>query len=287
MKYLKRLLEAISICTILYILFKVVSNVKLIIQAFTINKLIVLTSIIVVFLVIHAVRMFRVYILLIESKIPLRRIIKIYAKTTLVNNVIPFKLGEFYKMICYGEELKHCSAGICLVWIDRFFDSLILLILMIIASRNNIFSPVFVVLVSFIILSVLAYASFESTYKYFNTLVLEKGTSKRSKIYLEGIEELKKLYKNAKNMLSYRGATLIVLSIIIWVFEYLLAFLTIKLLFGMEFGLNIFTNYINGVFMLFNNEFANVFSFSIIIMIVIFGIIIANLKEANRRGENE
>lgn len=287
MRYLKKVLGVVAICAIFYILFKVALNTPLIINEISINKLMILIAIIMTFLIIHIVRMFRIYILLIENKMQFREFAKIYLKTTLVNNVIPFKLGEFYKMICYGEKLNSLSAGVSLVWIDRFFDSIILLILMLIAAKGNIFSPVFIILVAFIIFSILAYLSFESTYKYFNTLVLEKGTSKRSKIYLEGIEELKKLYKNAKNMLSYRGATLIVLSIIIWIFEYLIAFLTIKLLFGMEFGLNIFTNYINGAFMLFNNEFANIFNFNVVIMIVIFAIIMISFKIRKMGERNE
>ncbi|MCI8587765.1 MAG: hypothetical protein HFJ49_04050, partial [Clostridia bacterium] len=91
----------------------------------------------------------------------------------------------------------------------------------------------------------------------------------------------------AKNMLSYRGTTLIILSIVIWIFEYLLAYLTLQLLFNMEFGLKIFTNYIDGAFMLFNTTYTNVFYLNIFIMVAIFAVILMALKFIKKGEKNE
>lgn len=249
------------------------------------EKIEIIIAIIIVFLVIHTMRMFRIYILLIEEKMPLKKFVNLYLKTTFINNIIPFKLGEFYKMICYGRKLKSFSAGLSLIWLDRFFDSLILLILTSIATKLD--ATINIVLVGFILFSILAYTSFESTYKYFNTLVLEKGISKRSNVYLEIIEEIKKVYERAKNMLSFRGTTLIMLSSFIWAFEYLLAYLTLKLLFNREFGLTIFTNYINGAFTPFHSNYTNIFYFNISIMAIIFTSIFVAIKFVNKGAKNE
>lgn len=285
MKYFKRIIQIVSIFMMFYILLIIFKNqeiVNVIFSSVNIEKIGILLIILVVFLVIHIVRMFRIYILLIEEKMPLAQFVKIYLKTTFVNNIIPFKLGEFYKMICYGEKLKSFSAGLSLIWLDRFFDSVILLALMSIASGLDIFSPVYIILVGFIVFSILAYTSFESTYKYFNTLVLEKGISKRSKLYLEIINEVQKIFKRAKKMLSFRGTLLVILSVIIWIFEYLLAYLTLHVLFNMEFGLNIFNQYINSAFMILGTEYITIFIFNIIIMIIIFTIIYLCLKLAKK-----
>lgn len=283
MKYFKRIIEIIAICMVAYILIfsGVVKNIQI-----KYEDIIIIGSIIVIFLLIHILRMFRLYILLIEEKIPIKEFVKLYMKTTFINTVIPFKLGEFYKMICYGEKLKSFSAGISLVWIDRFFDSVILMILMIVASSFKIISPIYVILSLFILFSILIYLTFENTYKYFNLLVLEKGRSKRSKIYLEIIDETKKIYKKAKNMIKYRSVPVIFLSALIWGFEYLIAYLIINQLFNMEFSLSIFTDYINDVFMIFNTKYVNISEFNIGIMLVIFAIIYIFIKHRERKNKN-
>ena len=283
MKYFKRIIEIIAICMVAYILIfsGVVKNIQI-----KYEDIIIIGSIIVIFLLIHILRMFRLYILLIEEKIPIKEFVKLYMKTTFVNTVIPFKLGEFYKMICYGEKLKSFSAGISLVWIDRFFDSVILMILMIVASSFKIISPIYVILSLFIVFSILIYLTFENTYKYFNLLVLEKGRSKRSKIYLEIIDETKKIYKKAKNMIKYRSVPVIFLSALIWGFEYLIAYLIINQLINMEFSLTIFTDYINDVFMIFNTKYVNISEFNIGIMLIIFVIIYIFIKLRERKNKN-
>lgn len=284
MKYLKKIMEIIAICMIAYILIfnGITGNIQI-----NSEDIIVIAIIIVVFLAIHLLRMFRLYILLVEEKMPIKEFIKLYMKTTIVNTVIPFKLGEFYKMICYGKKLKSYSAGISLVWIDRFFDSVILIILVIVASAFKMISPIYVILSLFILFSILIYLTFENTYKYFNLLVLEKGKSKRSKIYLEIIDETKKIYKKAKNMIKYRSVPVIFLSALIWVFEYLIAYLTIEQLFNMDFSLSIFTNYINDVFIIFNTKYVNIAEFNIGIMLIIFAVVYIVIRCRERKNKNE
>ncbi len=284
MKYLKKIMEIIAICMIAYILIfnGITGNIQI-----NSEDIIVIAIIIVVFLAIHLLRMFRLYILLVEEKMPIKEFIKLYMKTTIVNTVIPFKLGEFYKMICYGKKLKSYSAGISLVWIDRFFDSVILIILVIVASAFKMISPIYVILSLFILFSILIYLTFENTYKYFNLLVLEKGKSKRSKIYLEIIDETKKIYKKAKNMIKYRSVPVIFLSALIWVFEYLIAYLTIEQLFNMDFSLSIFTNYINDVFIIFNTKYVNIAEFNIGIMLIVFAVIYIVIRCRERKNKNE
>ena len=286
MKYLKKIMEIVSIVMLGYILLRNISSYSEFTDKMTIENVLIVGIIIMIFLLIHVLRMIRIYILLIEEKMPVRDFIKLYMKTTFINTVIPFKLGEFYKMISYGEKLKSFSAGLSLVWIDRFFDSLILLILIILSTQFNIYSPICIILVLFIVFSVLTYLTFENTYRYFNLLVLEKGRSKRSILYLEGINESKKVYKKAKNMIRYRSVALMLLSTLIWGLEYLLANLTLSRLFNMNFNLSIFTDYINDVFMIFNTKYVYITKFNILIIIFIFAIIYASLKIAERKRKN-
>ena len=52
-----------------------------------------LIILIILFLVLHVLKFIRIYFILLEEKIPLGRIIKIYIKSTFVSIVLPFKIG--------------------------------------------------------------------------------------------------------------------------------------------------------------------------------------------------
>lgn len=288
MNILKRLMKIISAVMLVYIVVRIVECQEIIngiTQNITAQKVLIIVVAVILFFLVHLVRMFRMYILLIEEKMPLKKFVELYIKTTFVDNVIPFKLGEIYKWICYGEKLKSYSAGLSLIWLERFFDSIVLIVLMFIATKFNVASTILVILSIFIIFSIIVYVSFESTYKYFNALVLEKGKSKRSKWYLETIEEFKKIYTKAKRMLSYRGTPLILLTVVVWAIEYFLAYLIFKVIFAIDFSLGIFTNYINDVFVFFNTNNAKIFDFYMLLMIIVFALIYMVLLLKKRKGK--
>ena len=70
---------------------------------FTIYQFLVL---ILIFLIIHILKVFKIYLILLEEKIPLRVMARLYIKTTFVSTVLPYKTGELFKMYTYGNEIK-------------------------------------------------------------------------------------------------------------------------------------------------------------------------------------
>ena len=57
---------------------------------FTIYQFLVL---ILIFLIIHILKFFKIYLILLEEKIPLRVMARLYIKTTFVSTVLPYKTG--------------------------------------------------------------------------------------------------------------------------------------------------------------------------------------------------
>ena len=65
-----------------------------------------------VFFLVHIAKMSRMYLVLLEQKIPFRRLLWTYLKTTFVNLVIPFKMGECYRIYCYAKDTKVFQIGL-------------------------------------------------------------------------------------------------------------------------------------------------------------------------------
>ena len=85
---------------------------------------------VILFVLVHLAKMARLYLVLMEHKISLRRFILLYCKTTFVNLFIPFKIGELYRIYKIKKETKHWQVGVLSVVIDRFFDILALFLIL-------------------------------------------------------------------------------------------------------------------------------------------------------------
>lgn len=81
--------------------------------------------------VVHALKMMRFYLVLLEQKISVKEFLFLYIKTTFINLLIPFKLGEVYRIFCVVRFTKCLQIGILSVVLDRFFDTFILLLFLI------------------------------------------------------------------------------------------------------------------------------------------------------------
>lgn len=79
----------------------------------------------------YFMRLLRTYIIVWDkSSESTAQFLKVYAKTALVNLIIPYILGEVYRMYCYSSILEKRHLGILAVLVDRFFDSIPLVILL-------------------------------------------------------------------------------------------------------------------------------------------------------------
>lgn len=79
------------------------------------------TNIILILLIIVVVlslKFLRMYLILLEEKLSIKRFIKVYIKSVFATVCIPFKLGEFFRMYCYAYEIKNIKKGIISIIID-------------------------------------------------------------------------------------------------------------------------------------------------------------------------
>lgn len=202
------------------------------------------------FLAVHAAKMIRLYLVLMEHKIGFGRFLLLYCKTTFVNFIIPFKLGEIYRIFAIGKDTGVWQVGILSVLIDRFFD--IAALLLVLLPLDIVFFKE-ISLITWIFLAVILiiagiYLSIEPTYRYLNKYIIKEKSSGRSMAVLKGLDVVNDWYEFTKNLVQGRFALIFLSSFAGWIFE-ILALKALAGLLAVPFGIGSFSEYIKSLFM--------------------------------------
>ena len=127
------------------------------------------------FFAVHLLKMLRFYLVLLEEKLSVRKFLLLYIRTTFVNLLIPFKLGEIYRAFCVVRLTGRAEIGILSVVLDRFFDTFILLLFLLpydLLALGRITWLTGGMLV-FLLAIMLVYRMFEPTYLYLNRYLIK------------------------------------------------------------------------------------------------------------------
>lgn len=198
---------------------------------------------------VHALKMMRFYLVLLEQKISIKEFVFLYIKTTFINLLIPFKLGEAYRAFCVVRLTKCTQIGILSVVLDRFFDTFILLLFLIpydllILKRVTWITGILSI---FLLLVMLAYRMFEPTYLYLNEYMIRNSKSKRGIYILSLLEMLREWYDYTKDLIKGRQYLIIFCSALGWIAEVGVLWL-ISGYYQTVFNLEKFADYIQSIF---------------------------------------
>jgi uncharacterized protein (TIRG00374 family) len=201
-----------------------------------VHKMYYLFFAICLFMVVHFLKAFRIYLILLESNIPIMKIFQQYFKTTFATILIPYKLGDFYKIICFSKESKSFKTGLLAVLIDRFFDTIVLLLFLVIYQTmgNSNRLSITIIIIAFLLIMVLANIVLYITYPYSNHFLVSHGTSKKSLRALGGLEDVKNLQRSIISMIKGRTGVIMLISMIGWGLEFVVLML-INMLFDKSF----------------------------------------------------
>ena len=230
---------------------------------------------VVLVLIIHSIKFFKLYFVALEEKIPFKDMVKIYIKSTFVSIILPFKLGEFYKAYLLGYKGKSYINGFTAVIVDKLFDAILLCLVVIPYSiyKNNPLSPLGWTLFLIIILFLLLYSLFPRTYKYLNRFFIGSKQSKNNLIALNLLEESNNFYIKIKNMIRGRELVLTILTSLYWALEFLFVSIVNKAQVQST-GLGNIVNYINDAFLGISNNTYNVYVYlSSSVFLIIIGFI--------------
>lgn len=239
---------------------------------FSMSEIIILAVLV---LVIHVLKFIKIYFILLEEEISLKRRIKIYIKTTFVSTVFPYKLGELFKMYSYGYETKNYSKGIISVLIDKFFDATVLCLVLIPYGMlvNGTIATFTYIMLAFLVIILVIYLSFQSTYSYLNKFFIIKTKSRKGLFVLNMLEKLNDVYKYAKELIHGRQIILLFLTAIIWLMETVFIYI-MSIFMNMKVKWSIIINYISDAFFGINNVlFNNYIYLCIAIFLIIIGYI--------------
>lgn len=243
------------------------------------------------FLVVHLAKMCRLYLVLMEHKIPFGKFLLLYFKTTFINLIIPFKLGELYRFYCIKRETKVWQVGILSVVIDRFFDIAALFVVLfpfdILVNRR--FTMITVVFLVVILLCAGIYVSILPTYTYLNQYIITKKSSKRAMTVLKGLDVIKDWYEFMRNLIAGRFALILATSFVGWVCEVGVLKLLADFL-KISFGAGDFSGYISNIFLGGENEVANtytLYSAVIFLALAVLAQIIYWVRMAGRKKKIE
>lgn len=208
-----------AITSIILLLIYINNNINVI--NITFSELIVY---LIFFIGLNIVKYVRQYIIFLEEKIPLKRYTKLYIKTTLVNIILPFKLGDLFKMYCFGKEIGNYKKGIIGTLLDRFVDTIVLLIFLVPIELIKIGALSFItkLLITFVAVIIIFIVAVPNTYKYLNKFFIVNKPSKLSLYILKQLEEVNEFYEYGLQLFKGRVYLLAIMSIVSWSIDFYL-----------------------------------------------------------------
>lgn len=170
---------------------------------------------------IHTIKSIRLYLLLYGSNISINENLKIYCKVAPITAILPYKLGEFFRIYCYGRQIKSIYRGIIIILLDRFMDTLALVTMIFIVSifNGNNLPLLTYILIIFLIIMFVIYFIFPGIYNFWKKFLMSSKATENKISLLKTIHEIKKIYNEVSRLMNGRGFILYVLSLIAWGIE--------------------------------------------------------------------
>jgi len=224
---------------------------------------------------VHAIKATRLYLALYGADVNWRTYLKTYCKVTPVSMVFPFKLGEFFRMYCYGKHLGSGLKGIVIVLLDRFMDT-IALITMILSIRifmGGALTSFTYWLLLFLGIALLVYFVFPGVYGFWKKYLLRAKATENKLRALKMLDGLQLIYREIVNVTKGRGMILYVLSLMAWSVE-IGCIVLLKQIAGEEqLGQAILTYLASAMNVEQSTELRQFVFASVILMIMLYGII--------------
>jgi len=224
---------------------------------------------VILFLLLHFIKLIRYYLILSEIQLPLGQYIRLYLQVTLVNILIPFKLGEIFRFTMVANQCKSTQLSFLSIISERFFDTCIIVIMLIIhvAFLGGELTAPILFLALFVVVCFLAYCTYSSTSRYLNRFFVLKPPIRGDVYYLQALDYMDGWYAHEQKIIKGKGSLLLICSMFAWLIEYFF-FAVLAKIFYLPFNMDIFSKYISSILTV-SSDFPPVFitSYSIICII--------------------
>lgn len=211
-------------------------------------KVLIVIALLVLFGLVHLIKLMRLYLIVMEQDVMFERYVPAYLRTTFVNLIVPYKLGEIYRVGVMSRITGSFKIGFFSTLVDRFFDTLSLVLIILpyqLFISGKVTVPI-ILLFAFLVIMILFYILYPSTYRYLNRFIIMNRTSGRSMTALKWLEGIHEWYEYVRQLVTGRYGLLIMFSFVAWIFEFGVLALVSKLL-GQTFDIQTFGDYISGI----------------------------------------
>ena len=239
------------------------------------NACFVIPGIMLLIAVIYAMKAFRLYVIFMDRGIGWSRFLEVYIKTMAASLAFPLKLGELFRMYCFGMETGSFRLGILGILIERYFDTIPLLILLVVFTviSGNTIIPLVILLTGFLILISAVYLIFPSVYSYMNRYFMINGRTGKSVKALKLLKGTKEWYEMIKALIKDRTGLLLIISSLTWLSECLVLMILVRGM-GDTFKTEIFLSYISSVFSGQLNGYVNLYvGMSAVLLLIVFVVV--------------
>lgn len=194
--------------------------------------LVILFAVVVIVNIIKAVRFY--FILAGDAVITRGEFIKQYCKTVPVSVLLPLKSGELFRIFCYGHQIRNMFMGVVYVILDRFFDTIALLVLIgiITFTTGQQLSIIAVILIAFVLLALVLFFVFPKICEYWKKYLLVKKATESTLKYLKTVSIVEKVCKKIQDVIRGKGAIVFFMSFVAWMTELFGAYIIDRLYIG-------------------------------------------------------
>ncbi len=172
-------------------------------------------------LLVLSLKFVRFYIILFGKSLTFYEQLNQYSKVIPASILFPFKLGELFRMYCYGYQLGNFIEGIICILFDRFMDTIALLTIIIGVQffYKAKISVIVIVLLMFSIGIFVIYNTFRPLYMFWNNYFICSPGSRRKLIALLFLEKCNDAYNSVEKTITGKFLILYLLSATAWVVE--------------------------------------------------------------------
>lgn len=169
-------------------------------------------------MLVHIVKLARLYLVLYSSNIDFGAYVKTYCRVTPVSMMFPLKLGEFLRMYCYGGLLDNILRGVVIILFDRFMDTMALItavILVWIFNGGQITFFVYILLL-FLVFLLVIYSVYPGVYNFWKKYLIRTKASENKLLVLNMLEGFDLLYREVVDVTEGKGMILYFMSLTAW-----------------------------------------------------------------------
>jgi len=190
------------------------------------------------YLISHALRGIRIAVLMGRQDYSLWKLIYLQFYTNGINLIFPFKLGEVYRIIEFNKLIKDNKKLVLTVITEKTLDLLLLfswalLAIVLLGQKIVELNIVLWIISSLIIFSLIIFFVLPENIRTINLFVAKRYNSKWVVNLLSLTNNISNVIANIKHTLRTNASTIILLTVLIWMFEvlgftYLLPFMVVK-----------------------------------------------------------